>query len=581
MKRLLIFVSVASALTLLLAACGGGDTPSVGENPRNTSNTLRIPSSEPLTLDPHLVTDVGSHAFVGKLFAGLVRLEAVFLDEDGRLVASGEDITDDMIARFQRGEFTASAIVVPDLATDLPSPVLNNDGTVSYTFTIRSDAKFANGRVLTAWDVAYSLERAADPKNRSSTAELYLGDIVGVMDMQRGRILNRVSPSHSTVLVDLNDGIEVIDERTIRITIDGPKSYFLMKLTYPVAAVVDKVQAESPGRWTDRPNSTGPWVIRKRDVGEIIMEPNPNYHGTHPSIERLVFFLSGGSSFLRYKNNEVDFAGVGVGDLDLLADVRDPTSSIGQEYFETSEMSTSYIGLNVTQAPFDDLLVRQAFALSINKEAIASAVLQDLVVPAYGILPPGMPGYRPDLEGLRYDPDRARELLAASRYADNMPRIQITTSGGGGAPSVVLQSMVEFWRTNLGIEVEIEQVDYATFLEDLKKGSFQMFSLGWVADYPDPEDFLDLKFHSSRSVANNETRYSNARVDALLETARTESDQAVRIELYQEAEDLIIQDVPWISLFHSKNSILVKPNVCGYFPTPMGISIMRFVHFCN
>lgn len=353
-----------------------------------------------------------------------------------------------------------------------------------------------------------------------------------------------------------------------------------MKLTYPTGAVVDKVQAESAGRWTDRPNSTGPWIIVKKDVGQIIMQPNPYYQGVSPKIERVEYFLSGGSSFLRYKNNELDIAGVGVGDLDLLAEVRDPNSSIGQQYFEAVEMSTSYLGPNTRRAPFDDPLVRRAFALAIDKDAIAELVLQGLVVPAYGILPPGMPGYRPDFEGLRYNPELARELLAQSRYADNMPRVKITVSGGGGAPSVVLQSIVEFWRTNLGIEVEIDQMDYATFLQELSKGTFQMFSLGWVADYPDPEDFLDLKLHSSRSASNNETRYSNSEVDALLEQARTERDHEKRIALYQRAEDIIVYDAPWIPLFHSKSSILVKPYVCGYLPTPLGISILRFVEFC-
>lgn len=583
-KAAFVFTIFVSAILFMAGCSGGSDTD---DQPGSTqtitqSDALRIAVGEPVTLDPHLVTDVGSHAFTSKLFAGLVRLEAALFDLNGNFVATTPNVTQDMIEQLRRGELTVSALVVPDLATELPSPELNEDGTVSYTFRIREDAKFANGRKLTAWDVAYSLERASDPKTGSSTTELYLGDILGVIDMRlRGRIINRVSQRSGVVLIDLTRGIEVLDDLTIRLTIDAPKSYFLMKLTYPVAAVVDKVQVESAGRWTDRPNSTGPYIITKRDVGEIVMERNSNYHGDQPLIKKVTFYLSGGSSFLRFKNNELDFAGVGVGDLDLLAEVRDPSSDLGSQYFETSEMSTSYIGLNSTQPPFDDPLVRQAFAMTIDKEGLSEYVLQNLVIPAYGILPPGMPGYRADFEGLRYDPVRARELIARSSYSGKMPRVRVATSGSGSAPSVILQSIVESWRKELGVEVEIETVDYVTFLEDLKKGNFQMFSLGWVADYPDPEDFLDLKFHSERSAANNETRYRNTRVDALLELARVESDQAERIRLYQEAEDLIVQDVPWIPLFHGKTSILVNPSLCGYFPTPMGISVLRYVYFCN
>ncbi|MDX1535430.1 MAG: ABC transporter substrate-binding protein [Candidatus Spechtbacterales bacterium] len=239
------------------------------------------------------------------------------------------------------------------------------------------------------------------------------------------------------------------------------------------------------------------------------------------------------------------------------------------------------MGLNSRTPPFDDPMVRKAFALAIDRTAIATTVLQDLVIPAHGILPPGMPGYREDFQGQNFNPDEARDLLANSSYGTNLPRIKLTVSGSGSSPSVVLQAIVEHWRTHLGVEVEIEQVDYATFLEELKRGTFQAFSLGWVADYPDPEDFLDLKFHSERSVANNETRYSNPEVDALLEQARTERDSEKRIELYQEVEEMIVDDAPWIVLFHSKNSVLAKPYLCGYLPTPMAISITRYVSFCE
>ena len=578
--RKLAFLAVA--LALVVSACSSNPGPSNGPVSQQR-DTLLIPSGEPLTLDPHLVTDAGSHGYTVLLYAKLVRLEPAFYDVNGELVAVGLDTTkEDMIARLQKGELTVSAVVVPDLAEAIPSPVVNDNGTVSYTFTIRENAKFSNGRAVTANDMAYSLDRAADPRTRSSTAELYLGDIVGVMDMQRGRIINRVSPQQDKVTIDLT-GVEVLDERTIRITTlanSVSPELFMMKLTYEVASVVDKVQTEGPGRWTDRPNSTGPWIMVKRDVAEIVMEPNPNYFGHKPEIKRLVFYISGGSTFLRYQNDEVHFTGVGVDDLDVLKDVRDPSSELSRQYFEMTEMTTSYIGFNTRTPPFDDPLVRQAFAMAVDKESIARDILQNLAIPAKGILPPGMPGYRPDYKGLEYNPAKARELLAQSSYGNNLPRIKITISGSGSAPSVVLQSIVQFWKSNLGVEVEIEQVDYATFLEQLKKGTFQMYSLGWVADYPDPDNYF-MKFESWRSSANNEARYSNEEVDALIQEARIEMDPQKRLQLYRQIEDIVVSDAPWITLFHSKDSLLVKPFICGYYPTPMGISILSYVSFCD
>ncbi|MDX1535262.1 MAG: ABC transporter substrate-binding protein, partial [Candidatus Spechtbacterales bacterium] len=467
------FAALIAAMAMILTACssGGGNTDSETTD-SGDRDYLQIASSEPSTLDPHLVTDVGSHSYVAKLFANLVRLDPALVDKDGNVVAVGaEATTPDMVEKYRNGELEGSAVVVPDIAVELPDPEYNDDGTISYTFKIREDAKFSNGRKVTANDFAYSIERAADPRTRSTTAELYLGDILGVMDMQRGRINNLVSNQDDKVKVDL-PGIEVLDESTIRITTDGGinSEVFLMKMTYPTASVVDKVQAESPARWTDRPNSTGPYVLVKKDVSEIVMEANPNYHGDQPKINRVVYLLAGGSTFLRYQNGELDLTGVGIADLDLLAQARDSSSEISKQYFETTDMATSYIGLSSRTPPFDDPMVRKAFALAIDRTAIATTVLQDLVIPAHGILPPGMPGYREDFQGQNFNPDEARDLLARSSYGTDLPRIKLTVSGSGSSPSVVLQAIVESWRTHLGVEVEIEQVDYATFLEELKRG---------------------------------------------------------------------------------------------------------------
>ncbi|MEX0877613.1 MAG: peptide ABC transporter substrate-binding protein [Candidatus Spechtbacterales bacterium] len=578
-------IALFAIFSLVAVACTNGDSGnsvSDATQPAPFSDVLRIASGEPATLDPHLVTDVGSHGFTSKLYAGLLRLDPAMYDKDGNLVAVGAAITQDMIEQFRRGELFASAVVVPDLAESMPEVTENPDGTTTYTFTIREDAKFSTGRSVTAWNVAYSLDRVADPKTRSTTAELYLGDIVGVIEMQRKQVINRISPNQDEVFVDI-PGVEVLDERTIRITtkVDSVNSdVFLMKMTYPAAAVVDKIQAEGAARWTDRPNSTGPYVIVKKDVAEIIMEANPNYHGDKPKINRVIFYLAGGSTYLRYQNGELDFTGIGIADLDLLDEVRDSNSAISKQYFEATEMSTSYIGANNLVPPFDDPLVRKAFALAIDREAIAKNVFQNLVIPAHGILPPGMPGYRADYKGQKYDPDEARRLLAQSKYAGNMPRIKLTISGGGSSPSILFQRLVEAWRVELGVDVELEQIDYATFLEEMKKGSFQMFSLGWIGDYPDPDNFL-MKFEGWRSAANNETQYSNPAVDALIEQARTESGLQKRIALSQQAEDIIVDEAPWFVLFHSKDSVLVKPNVCGYFPTPMGISITHNIYWCE
>ena len=570
-------------LAIATAACGGGSSPAPIEPGPDIRNEIRTVSSEPSTLDPHRVTDMGSHSFTSKLYANLVKLDLVLYDANGNQVAYGlSEITanQDFIKMIQHEEGHLEVIVVADLAESVPDPVVNSDGTVSYTFRVREDAKFYNGDPITAWDVAYSIERAADPKTRSTTAEPYLGDILGVWEMNIGKsIVNRVSPNQDEVWVDL-PGLEVLDDRTIRITIDGPKEYFLQKLTYPTAAVVSKFQVESAADWTQKPNSSGPYFIAHKDVSRIVLEANPNYHGDQPRVSRITYFLAGGDVFLRFQNGELDFAGVGIVDLDLLAEVRNPNSQLSQYYFAINEFSTSYVGFNNQMAPFDDPLVRRAFAHAIDKELLVE-LMEGLVNVANGILPTGFHAYDFNFEGLEFNPQKARELLAQSRYAGNMPRIKFTIPGTGSAPSIIITNIVDQWRQNLGVDIEIEQMDFSTFMEQINRGTFQMFSSGWVADYYDAEDFLDIKFHSSRAGANNETRYSNPEVDTLLEEARTEPDSAKRVELYRKAERIIAQDVAWLPFFHGKTSVVYNSQLCGYFPAPMGISTVQYIYFCD
>lgn len=542
MKRL--GVLVLAFVTVLAISCGGGGT--TGDTPDDTKsleNVLRVVGPDPLTMDPATTSDAGSATYIEEIFGGLLTLE---LDKDGNVV------------------------MAPDLAEVIPTVenggvVKNPDGTVSYTFKIRLNAAFHSGKKVTAHDVKYSFERAADPQTRSSTAELYLGDIVGAMDKIRGRT-QEIS------------GVRVLDPQTLEVSIDGPKVYFLWKLTYPTAFVVDSTQVESnPRNWTRRPNGTGPFTLAKWDLGrEIVLERNPNYHLGAPKLERVEFFLSGGSSLTMYEVGDVDIAGVGTSDIDR---VRDPNDPLSKEFLETPGMDVFYVGFNTEKAPFDDPKVRQAFAQAIDKEQIVEVVLKDEVVVARGILPPGMPGHRPDFKGLEFNPEKARALLRESRYgsAEGLGRITFTISGQGATAGPYIEAVIEMWRQNLGVDVEIEQIEFATFLEDVKRGKLQMFSLGWIADYPDPEDFLDLKFHSGRSFANNEARYRNPEVDRLLEAARVETDHAKRMQLYQQAEDIIVTEAPWVVLTHSKNNVVVKPYVKGYTPAPMVVPILRFV----
>ncbi|MCE2405490.1 MAG: peptide ABC transporter substrate-binding protein [Dehalococcoidia bacterium] len=548
------------AILVLAAACSGGRSgtggrdastdeattaPTATDAPRSEIPTEDAPArvstpieggtfvrvwADPPTLDPHLTTDATSAVIIVEVFGGLVTI-------------------------------SPDLQIVPDLATWDVTP----DGTV-YTFRIREDAKFHDGKPVTALDVKWSMERAADPATASPVVDQYLGDIVGVKEKLEGEAAEI-------------SGVRVLDQQTLEITIDAAKSYFLAKLTYPTAFVLDRENVESSRRWFREPNGTGPFRLTEYTPGErMILTKNELYHLGPPMLERVRFILSGGTSMLMYENDEIHIAGVGLADLDR---VLDPSNPLNTELHRAPpRFSTDYIGMNVTEPPFDDPKVRQALNYAIDKELIASEIMAGLVVPANGILPRDFPAYNAGLAGYEYNPEKARQLLKESKYGDDMeqfPRIILTTAGSfGSSVDLDMEVILEMWKQNLGIEVLVQQTEFATYLQDLNKRRFQMFQIGWIADYPDPENFLDILFHSESS--NNHTGFSNDEADRLLELARVEPDQAARYELYRQAEEVIMAEAPWVPLWYSgEQYVLLKPSVKNYHLSQLIIPLLRYV----
>lgn len=514
-------------LLILSTACAGGGTGSTG-----AAGTLTIFGEDPPTLDPAVMSDTSSAEYVVEIFSGLATLNQ----------------------QLQ---------VVPDLAESWD---ISPDGK-TYTFKLRKGAKFHNGREVLAKDFQYSLERAADPKTQSPVADTYLGDIVGVREKLAGRVR------------DLS-GVKVIDDQTLQIQLDAPRFYFLAKMTYPTSFVVDKDNVESGKDWMDKPNGTGPFKLKEWRKGErIILERNPDFYTEPAKLNQVHFLLAGGSPMTMYENNEVDIAGVSINDIDR---VKDPSNPLNKDFSVAPHLDVSYIGFNVELPPFDDPKIRQAMNHAIDKDKILSVIYKDALQRADGILPPGMPGYNPTVRGLKFDPARAKQLLAESKYGTNLPPVTFTIPSSATTVDPVTEAIVEMWRSNLGLEVKIQQVEFANFLGDIKRNpaqnktnKYQLYRLGWSADYPDPQDFIDILFHS-KSLDNN-MAYSSPQVDRLIEQARAESTPEQRFKLYQEVEQIIVNDAAWIPLFHSKAYLLVKPRVKGYHPAPMIIPTYKYV----
>ena len=475
----------------------------------------------PNTLDPAISREAGSHLFVSQIFSGLVTL-----DENMKVVS------------------------------DMAQSWDNSADGKTYTFHLRPNAKFHDGKPITAQDFKYSWERAADPATGSQTAETYLGDIVGVKQKLAGQA-SEIS------------GVRVVDDLTLEVTIDAPKVYFLSKLTYPTAFVVDRANVGTGEEWWRQPNGSGSFKLKEWKTDELlVLEANENYYRQPPQVKYLVFRLWGGVPMMMYETGEIDVADVSLNEIER---VSDPASSLNKELQVAPLLTLTYISFNTTKPPFDDVLVRRAFSMALNKERLVSQVLKGMALPAQAILPPGMPGYDEGLQGLGYDTEQAKQLLAQSRYggAANLPPITMTMAGRGGDVSDLISAIIEDWKQNLGVEVSVRQLEPETFDYSIKEEKDELFISGWMADYPDPENFLDVLFHSQSQA--NDAEYANSQVDASLEQARVEQDETRRLELYREAERLLVQDAACLSLWFDRSYVLVKPYVKGLEVNPLGL----------
>ncbi|NJP05622.1 MAG: peptide ABC transporter substrate-binding protein [Chloroflexaceae bacterium] len=480
---------------------------------------LTLGAQDPPSLDPALIGDTTSAFLARQLFSGLVRLD--------------ENLE-----------------VQPDLAETWD---ISDSGTV-YTFTLRADARFADGRAITSEDVRYSLERATDPEIAASPpAATYLSDIVGVAEKLAGT-------------ADTISGLAVPDEQTVVLTIDQPKSYVLAKLAHPTSFIVDQQTVEGGGNpWTERPNGSGPFEIEDWQHNELlVLRRNVNFYREPARLDRVTFLMGAAAvnPMLLYEDGRIDVTSVSASSL---ARVQDTNNLLSRELISVPQLSLSYIGMNVTLPPFDDPNVRRAFKLLVDQNRIAEVSLQDSAIAARGILPPGMPGYNADLPEPVVDIEQARQLLAESHYgsAEQLPPIAAYGNGWTGLLADVAEE-------ELGITIEQRNYQrFGDYLQALDQNAFPLFGLAWVADYPDPENFVDLLFRTGSN--ENHTSYSNPAVDALLDQAAIEPDETRRWQLYQEAEQLILADAPIIPISHDVEHLLVKPYVEGLVLTPMGI----------
>ncbi len=423
----------------------------------------------------------------------------------------------------------------------------------TYTFNLDAGATFHDGRSVTAHDVKWSFERAATPGVYGH--DIFFGNVVGATAKFNGDS-------------DGLDGITVVDDRTLRIELVKPAYDLPARLSYHQAHVVDRHTVDSENDWRQVLNGTGPFRLEEYVPGErLVLERHTGYHGPQPRLDKLHFSLVSACEC-----EELYEAGA----LDLW---RVPWYLAGK-YSEHPDLHrgpvewhNDYLLMNPTKAPFDDLNVRLALNYAVNRAEFPASEVG--AVPAFTIVPPGMSHY--GVDGYDYDPERARELLATSKYGADLASYPTITLTVPGCWCPVNEAVLDSWIA-LGLPVETVSPEggWPEYFNDLGEGRYQLANGNWVVDYPEVSSFLYDLFHSD----GFQSYYAgDPELDALLDRALGEPDIAARNELFRQAELRLTREIAhWVPLYHHERRFyLARPGVTGLPLAPMSLPLGRYV----
>lgn len=499
-------------LCLLLAA---GPTGAEGGKPAGTLRGVFI--SDPPTLDPAQATDTTSSAVVRQLFDTLVELDE----------------------RLQ------------------PVPALAERWTVSrdqrvYTFVLRPGVKFHTGRLMRAADVKFSFERAARGK-RPWVFEKLVG-----------------APAFIKGAADEIPGVRVLDERTVELTLEAPFAPFLFLMAYDAASIVPREETERLGAaFATRPVGTGAFRLKEwRRDDRVVIEAFADHFRGAPHLERVIFRIIPAeiTRFNDYKAGNLDVSDIPTGHCRAVK--ADPALKGQVAIWPT--LGTHAVRFNIEKPPFNDRRVRLAVAHAIDPAAVAEGLLEGCVIAGKGILPPSLPGYNAAVTAPGFDRARARQLLVEAGFPGGRGLPPISYHFNTGDLNQRIAELLQAQLKEVGIALELRRLDWAAHIKVVDEGAVTMFRQGWIADYPDPENFLTVLFHSRNvGAAGNTSRYRSPELDRLFDRADAMPAGPPRIKLYQSAEQRLLDDGAWITLYHYASRALIRPSVKGLERSPL------------
>lgn len=581
---------VFSALTLPLAACStplSGQTSGAQPAANQTFTWPYVTASGRFghneVLDPAEISSLIDTPTISMLYIGLVN-------------------------------FSPNFQVIGDAATN--NWDVDSTGTI-YTFHLRPGLFFSDGKPITAADFAYSIDRSLDPNlcpvYSAKTYQAnglcyqaggtYLGHILGASDRASGAI--------STMIANGNDprkGLNVLDAQTLRIRLDAPISYFLQALTYSSADVLEKSfvtnSAYAGGLWVDhldKGGTSGPFKLKSYgDGSKMTFVPNPYWEkafGQNLTIQQVIrpAIASTDAEYSNYRAGAFDYTDVPTNQY---------TFARGQaDFHSVPTLETDYFGLNVKIAPFDNLFVRQAFDLALNKQLMVDRVQNGGAIPTNHIVPQGMPGF--DVGLLNPAPDSTQSLTGNQSAALSLLRkAQANCTGATNTPTPdwcpyitgskplpitlyvpkedssrvqIAELAAQQWSTALNVNIITEPISFQKLVGNLIGPSLNppvpnpmaLWQIGWIADYPDPQDWLSLQF--TTKAANNSEGFSDPKLDALLNAADIQPNYTKRMQMYNQAEQMVVNQAIWIPYQQTKSYWRVRSYVHGFGFNSIGL----------
>ncbi|CAH6696334.1 oligopeptide ABC transporter substrate-binding protein OppA [Klebsiella grimontii] len=488
---------------------------------------VRNNGSEPSSLDPHKVESDVENNIISDLFEGLVSVSP-----------AGE--------------------IQPRLAEKWE----NKDNTV-WTFHLRPGVTWSDGTAITAQDIVWSWQRLVSPFTASPYAS-YPGN----MHIVNGAEIAQGQKAPETL------GVKALDDTTLEVTLTQPNAAFLAMLAHPSLVPLDKVLISRYGdKWTKPEHmvTSGPYKLSQWVVNErIVAERNPRYWDNAHTVINKVTYLpisSETADVNRYKAGEIDI--VYTVPINQFAQLK---KTMGDQLDVSPQLATYYYEFNTTRPPFNDPRVRRALNMALDKDIIAEKVMGQGQRPAWLISQPDIGGvklHNPEYASWPRDKRiaEAKKLLSEAGYNESHPlvfNLLYNTSESHQRIAIAASSM---WKKNLGVEAKLQNQEWKTMLDAMHTHNFDAVRYAWIADYDDAATFLN-NFRTGDS--ENTSQYSNPVYDEALHNAAKAADTTARGKFYQQAEDLLGQDVPAIPVYHYVRTHLVKPWVGGFTPDKLG-----------